>query len=393
MKYLLLFIMIVLAPLTSNAALKVHEWGTFTSVQGSNGEALSGLEYEEEQLPSFVHNRDPQMELTKSLDSLAVCTVCRFSHCCKGECCDNFATLGSNFLRVTQKMETPVLYFYSTTPVEVDVTVDFPKGIISQYYPGPTTFAPKLGKNQSLEGGQIHYSNLKILTGNAPIPAVISGNVYAPARETRSNLVQIQDETEKFIFYRGLGDFKTSLKITSDTKNIVLRDTQARGIPYLLAINIRDGKGAFKELGTLSKNETRSLSLNNFNRDLTPASDLGQFELSIAPKLVSALEKAGLYNDEARAMVNTWRLSYFHTEGLRILYILPRAEVDALLPIQISPKPVELERVLVGRVEVLTSFEEQAMITNFSKTSTSLEGRFKEPKQLRVQELTTGRSL
>src|SRR5215212_8114679 len=37
------------------AEFVVHEWGTFTSVVGSDGRMLSGLELEEERLPNFVH--------------------------------------------------------------------------------------------------------------------------------------------------------------------------------------------------------------------------------------------------------------------------------------------------------------------------------------------------
>src|SRR5262249_57791156 len=70
--------------------------------------------------------------------------------------------------------------------------------------------------------------------------------------------------------------------------------------------------------------------------------------------VAAALVKAGLYPKEARAMVNTWEKSYFRTEGLRLLYVLPPATVDEVIPIQIKPAPEQLVRVMVGRVEVLT---------------------------------------
>src|SRR5262245_19122556 len=62
----------------------VHEWGTFTSMLGTNGIALDGLHHEEEHLPRFVH------------DLLKV---------------DAFATTEGTKMpasRVTQKLETPV---------------------------------------------------------------------------------------------------------------------------------------------------------------------------------------------------------------------------------------------------------------------------------------------
>jgi hypothetical protein len=58
-------------------------------------------------------------------------------------------------------------------------------------------------------------------------------------------------------------------------------------------------------------------------------------------------------------MVNTWEQSYFRSEGLRLLYILPRTTVDAVIPIQVQPAPDQLVRVMVGRVEVLTPAKER----------------------------------
>src|SRR6185503_11102109 len=34
-----------------------------------------------------------------------------------------------------QRMETPVIYFYSDKELTVDVTVDFPQGIVTEWYP------------------------------------------------------------------------------------------------------------------------------------------------------------------------------------------------------------------------------------------------------------------
>src|SRR5687767_6251127 len=70
----------------------VHEWGTFTSVRGSTGAQLEGLHHEEEALPSFVHGRGVMASGV-------------------------MMTMGNKDLEaqpssVTQKLETPVLYFY-----------------------------------------------------------------------------------------------------------------------------------------------------------------------------------------------------------------------------------------------------------------------------------------
>lgn len=373
------------------ADLKVHEWGTFTSVQGANGEAQTGLEHEEEALPDFVHSLNENAVMGRCGEG------CR--ECVKGMCMDDIRSTPAD-APITQKMETPVLYFYSPTPTKVDVTVDFPKGLISQYFPLPTTVLPKLQRNMSLANGQIHYKDLEIATGPAEFPAVLAGNVYGPARETKANPVRTQFETEKFIFYRGIGNFTTSLKVTSDYDRIVFEDTAGAGIPFILAVNIRDGKGGFTTVGSLPEKGSKALNMVNFNAQVRPIQDLAKFEVEVMPKLVSALVASGLYEDEARAMVNTWKLSYFHTEGLRVLYVLPRKETDQILPIKISPAPTELVRTLVGRIEILTHQEERALLLTaemavtrpdgpqqFRQAAAAL-GRFREPKLKRVLQLT-----
>jgi hypothetical protein len=377
-----------------NSSLKVHEWGTFTSVQGSNGAALPGLHHEEEALPSFVHNLNMSIEANRSIEVLSVGVRCPkgCKHCCKGECCDSF-TEPNQPLHVTQKMETPVLYFYSEVPATVDVTVDFPQGLISQFYPQATSVTPVAAR--SIGNGQLHYSGLQVLTEKVTVPPVIAGNVYAPARETAANFVRSGGENEKFIFYRGLGDFTTSLQVTSTLETITLKDTFGRGIPYLLALNIRNGKGAFKELGSLTADSSRRISAPDLSKDLTPSIGLEEFEKSVGEKLVTALIASGLYQDEAQSMVNTWKLSYFHNEGTRILYVLPRGETDSVLPIQISPEPSELVRTLVGRVEILTKSEEEdllVLVTDAALANDSaalnILGRFKEPKLRRLLQMT-----
>src|SRR5207244_2239666 len=45
------------APAGAAGRFVVHEWGTFTSVQGADGVALEGLSREEESLPDFVYSR------------------------------------------------------------------------------------------------------------------------------------------------------------------------------------------------------------------------------------------------------------------------------------------------------------------------------------------------
>jgi hypothetical protein len=117
-----------------------HEWGTFTTLQKSNGELLSGLEKEEERLPKFVFN----LSFEWTLQSIS-----------KGY--QKYYDLKN----VKVKMETPVLYFYSPESVEKNIFVDigFQNGSISQWYPNRTDgeFIPHVVIR---EGGSLPHPNI-----------------------------------------------------------------------------------------------------------------------------------------------------------------------------------------------------------------------------------------
>src|SRR5689334_25256550 len=85
----------------SDEGLTVHEWGTFTSVAGPDGNpaAWNTLGCRSD-LPHFVDVR--QYKFT---------------------------------IPATVRMETPVLYFYSSHEVDASVKVSFPGGVITELYP------------------------------------------------------------------------------------------------------------------------------------------------------------------------------------------------------------------------------------------------------------------
>ena len=75
-------------------------------------------------------------------------------------------------------------------------------------------------------------------------------------------------------------------------------------------------------------------------------------------ELEKILVSEGLYEKEAKAMIETWKDSWFE-EGLRVFYVLTRKSTDKILPLQVEPKPKETVRVMVGRTEVITPEMEQ----------------------------------
>src|SRR5205823_97019 len=81
----------------------VHEWGTFTSVAGENGTAITWRPFgDPTDLPCFV-DRSRFVDQVRNVKGSLMGTV---------------------------RMETPVLYFYASREATANVKVRFPKGVI-----------------------------------------------------------------------------------------------------------------------------------------------------------------------------------------------------------------------------------------------------------------------
>ena len=387
----------------------VHEWGTFTSVMSSDGSRVGGLHHEEETLPAFIVGREV---LNENLEAFLPPGAGDGggSRCYKVKglpVCDDYINPAPNPTPspipapisqpkykvtpevVTQKMETPVLYFYSKEKIQSRVTVSFPKGIISQYYPAPISFIPALGKIEGLFGGQVTF-DVEVTTEKLPLPKVEHGNVYAPAREVNANDIRSGNQNEKFIFYRGLGDFSTKLTINSNLNDGLFLQNWGANISNIILLDVTSTTGAVKLIGALAGQSNLHFTDKEFTDFRANKLSREKFEAEAQKIIVQALIDSGLYPDESLAMFNTWKTSYLKSKGLRALYILSRKETDAILPIAISPKPTELVRTLVGRIEILHASEEQQLRKDFQAGKRPLIGaddRFAEPKLRRLLEL------
>ena len=199
-------------------------------------------------------------------------------------------------------------------------------------------------------------------------------------------------ETEKFLFYRGLGRFQPKISITSKDGNLKIgKLANARPQAAFLVHVDGFGNGQLLNLDAVkSKDEVVVLSkrieqLKNHDA-VSPFIIKGEQARGL---LIDELVKSGLYKDEAVAMINTWENGYLKVAGLRLLYILPRAEVDEILPLLMSPSPEKLVRSFVARMEILLDTEEQKIFTEVVEQQyrfrTEKLGRFAEPILHRIR--------
>jgi hypothetical protein len=331
------------------STLTAHEWGTFTSIAGIDGSAVEWSPLTgSTDLPAFVeHFRDPGFKFG---------------------------------LRGTVRMETPVLYFYSPKEETVSVTVAFANGVITEWYPHASRVEPAGNfyvetLNRAGASGSISWDRINLSPNDRPdFPVGDRNNHYFAARMTSSTPLRVTtasgDQQEKFLFYRGVSTFSVPLSATLSTEGKVqIRNHGAQEIPSTILFERRGDKvgygigGTIKEEAILDAPELTS-TIDELGRDLE-----------------GILVVQGLYQDEARAMVETWRNSWFE-EGSRLLYIVPPAFVNEVLPLSITPAPAQAVRVFVGRLELVTPATENAIETAFAAHDTATlkaYGRFIEP--------------
>jgi hypothetical protein len=337
----------------ADSGLTAHEWGTFTAIAGPDGQPIEWLPVDlvglvsPPDLPGFV---------------------------------EHFRGSPKSILRGTVRMETPVIYFYTSQEASVTVRVSFSKGFITEWYPHATRLQPSTPLSSDAlykphDDGSIEWDAIGIGPNlAADFPREKAASRYYAARETSATPLSVKsptgDQREKFLFYRGVSTMSLPLSAKVLPSGAILFDNLAgQPIPALIVFERRGDKVGYQLVSSPQDHavlETPPISgtINSLRRDVE---DL--------------LTAQGLYPEEAFAMLETWGDSWFE-EGSRLIYIVPRAYVDSILPLSITPAPAQLSRVFVGRLELITPATEKSIETAIaSRDSDTLRkyGRFLNP--------------
>jgi hypothetical protein len=296
----------------SKPGFVVHEWGTFSTFSGSDGAYLKFYPNDGD-LPAFVYNRHRDV---------------------KGGLPDAFVSL-----------ETPVTYFYSDRDRNVSMQVEFPKGLMTDWYPQAS--------RPPVQG--LRWDNIKIMAASQASSTEKGGKGrYFAARETDSSMLQVTEkgkiESEKFLFYRGVGDVQMPMTIRAQGKgDFTVKNTAKEAVPDFFLVRVEGKKVFFERGGHLSPGQEIKMH----------ESDKASTSEKLGEAVTAVLIEQGLYEKEAKAMVKTWSQDWFGEDGTRVLYVVAEALTNDLLPIKIDPKPDQMVRVLVGRHDLLTPERER----------------------------------
>jgi len=396
----------VVAAENSPTPLEVHEWGTFTVLQGSDGQVIEWYQAPDQlvDLPPFVR---------RSIRVIG----------------KNGAGFGQ---RDTVRMETPVLYFYPEQEMDVTVRASFPNGRITEVFPpaakpnpngdtvwhgsllapdsperkkvpaatGPRgrhyaaarevpdawLFQNKLPPLETDKAGQTHSLTLP---SDIPDTQPVSAGV-TPLKKKDSDPVE---PIEHFIFYRGAGRHKMyDLRSVQDegSQDFTLSNYGKATIPKIFAIRIADGQTGWQQLDSLAV--AKHIEGKTLNQRIVSFPEKGDAietaAIDLRRTMIASLHSEGLTRDEAIAMVNTWDNLWFTEPGTRFLAILPQQFADDMVPLTITPTPRKIDRVFVARIEIISREKEQEL-TSLLTTDHSEQHLL--PAAARLADLQLGR--
>ena len=346
MKRFLLLCLLSVCAHAATSPLLVHEWGTFTSLQDETGRAIGGINSDDEPVPRFVHDLN-RLLILKPQEAPPVC----FQGAPRCHPC------------VTLRLETPVIYFHLPdevkTPVVLDVRVAWRGGWLTQFYPDARSEAP--GAFRVLDEktlGRLMWLNLTV-GRDAHGPLTTEPVWTAPRAVKASPVTTASGESEKYLFYRGVGHLNAPLRVARTNDRLDLLGQLETDFKMPLRIQ-RLWLAQFRSDGGCAFRSLNGVTLSNESLLLSTAARFAPREFSAANlsglrgQMHQALVADGLFDDEADALLNTWQLSYFKSAGLRLFFVVPRAWTDHYLPLDISVA-ARVSRVMVGRIELVTA--------------------------------------
>jgi hypothetical protein len=348
---LLLAFLSLTAQAKDHRNLEVHEWGTLTVLSGSDGLPLQWYQSSSvtDELPSFVE-RNPMG-----------------------------GKAGLFPVKSIVRMETPVIYFYPEEPMRVSVSVTYKGGQVTEWFPGIKRSGDKWLDPLIWEGDLLAPHD-EMARGEIP-DVEAKGEHYRHAREVPDawifrSTTRIErpaedpakgKDTDKFVFYRGKGDYAPPYMVqAANDGTVTLRHWGAGGaIPAAFALTVKDGLAHWARMPQLAAarhDDAAALGAQVTARPDATGIPVEKASAALTAAMREALVAEGLTADEARAMVATWDGHWFREPGTRVLAILPRAWVDEVLPLTITPAPTKLKRVFVARFETLTSERETELL-------------------------------
>lgn len=288
-------------------------------------------------------------------------------------------------------VEKPILYFYTKEQQKVSVTVRFPEGVLTQWYPDVSFFTPQRdarrrpGNNQAPppRNGALAWQQVELnpdadtnkfakVDQNHPWWHIVRDTDATPVRVINRNRrgAPSGEAVERFLFYRGAGSYKP---MVMPIRNEPGKDLSVR-VPFsqidlrgVFLVRVNDSGATITHAPVLRAESTMSLGGAD---QIKPTKEAAK---TAKAQLIDSLEAAGLFPKEAQGLVKIWGDDMFTTPGERLLYLMPSNEVERVLPLNIQPAPSQTVRTLISWVELSTPEAEKRIIDLVNKLGSNDE--------------------
>ncbi|MDB5329926.1 MAG: hypothetical protein JWP03_1077 [Phycisphaerales bacterium] len=349
--------------------LAVHEWGTFTVLQDEAGKPIGGINTDDEPVPNFVHTLHAM--LLQHDSEVPPIYFKGWPRCDRD---------------VYVRLETPVIYFHlpaGSAPVKLDVDVSFNGGWLTQFYPDAKASAPgiqddkfEFGKITEKTVGTLSWHDLTVGGTPRPAPPTTDKVWLAPRQVDAADVTTPAGESERFLFYRGVGHLRAPMTASRDAsgKNLLIRpdwgdlarQTPTPAVGPLWLLDVRDdGTSAMRAIDPAAFHGEAEKAQAEIPATFSPSEYSKDTLAAMRKELHGALMHDGLYSDEADSLLNTWEVSYFRRPGLRLFFMVPPVWTQHMLPLKVS-QSAYVSRAMVGRIEIVTP-EQRALLKRIGR--------------------------
>ncbi len=212
----------------------------------------------------------------------------------------------------------PVLFLNTDRATPISVNVSFNGGEPWLYY--PDAHVRRAGR----AAAGLSWSGRLVPNATAPLAKAPAGHFWDDLRAVGGDLfLSDRGTAERFLFYDGPVRFERPFTISREANG-------ARVMPL----------SSERRIWMVSPRGYVESRFESGNRSITRG-DLN----GLRTRLDQELRDRGLTPAEANSLLETWRDDLFRPTRSQAVYFMPRHLYDRMLPISISPAPVELVRV------------------------------------------------
>jgi len=171
-------------------------------------------------------------------------------------------------------------------------------------------------------------------------------------RDVDCSWISSLDESEKFLFFDGPTLAKSPLKIDhTDSKLTATSQLLFENHNFSEKEGQKERDGFFIEVEENGAVKGQPLRLpgkgipepSHASVDLPEAMSLSGDQ--VRESMLATLLKAGLKDDEANGLLDSWQTPFFESPGRRVIFLLTPLEYDMMIRMQCRPKPTEIVRV------------------------------------------------